>query len=345
MEALRVSRAEAGQKLLNFLERRVAAAPGELHRWIRSGQARINGGRAKAFDRVAEGDQVRVPPFAVLRRLNAEHGEIGESVNAAQTPEAPPFPEIPAVHEDEDILTLNKPAGLPVQGGTGQDVSVASWLAGRFAGADFVPAPAHRIDKDTSGLLLIGKSYAALRRLTDALAGRAGEPPVKEYLAWVEGDWPERGVTVLRDRLVKDETARRVRALPRTGEADRASDAEAEDAEGRAAECLARPLLRRAGATLLVIRLITGRTHQIRVQLASRGFPIVGDRKYGPAAPGRLTPGNPALGRAGGLKLHAFRMRLPEGLLGRELALTAPPPWSGRWEVPATIDSFDASRD
>ena len=169
MDALTVSRAESGQKLLNFLQRRIEAAAGELHKWIRSGQVRVNGGRSKAFDRVSEGDLVRVPPFAALKAPGS----------ASPVRPRPAFANafggaaiLPVIYEDEEILVQNKPSGLPSQGGTGHADSVASLLAARFRHAEFVPAPVHRLDKDTSGLLIVGKSYAALRRLSDALAGR-----------------------------------------------------------------------------------------------------------------------------------------------------------------------------
>lgn len=191
MDALTVSRAESGQKLLNFLQRRIEAAAGELHKWIRSGQVRVNGGRSKAFDRVSEGDLVRVPPFAALKAPGS----------ASPVRPRPAFANafggaaiLPVIYEDEDILVLNKPSGLPSQGGTGHADSVASLLAARFRHAEFVPAPVHRLDKDTSGLLIAGKSYAALRRLSDALAGRTETPPRKEYLGLGVGPLaPRRG--------------------------------------------------------------------------------------------------------------------------------------------------------
>lgn len=194
MNALIVSREEAGQKLLNFLQRRLEAANGELHKWIRSGQVRINGGRAKAFDRVEEGDSVRVPPFASARASDAP------------TPGASPHERsslLSIVYEDDDILILNKTAGLPTQGGSGHADSVVSRLTALFSGSTFLPAPVHRLDKDTSGLLLAGKNYAALRKFSDALAGREGLPPRKEYLAWIWGRWPHSEEYRLRDLLKK----------------------------------------------------------------------------------------------------------------------------------------------
>ena len=120
-QALSVSQAEAGQKLLNFLQRRVEASAGEFHRWIRTGQVRVNGSRAKAFDRVEEGDMVRVPPFAVFLPAGSEDREHlrHESARSPQSKHERPEKKSASLHivyEDEDLLVIAKPAGLPVQG-------------------------------------------------------------------------------------------------------------------------------------------------------------------------------------------------------------------------------------
>ena len=301
--ALTVSRAEAGQKLLNFLQRRIDAPASDFHRWIRTGQVRVNGSRAKAFDRLAEEDLVRVPPFAKKRPAGSD----APKSDATKKPSG-----LDVVYEDEDLLVLAKPAGLPVQGGTGHSDSMASRIAKAYAGAAFVPAPVHRLDKDTSGLLVAGKTYAAVRLLTDALAGRSEERPVKEYLAWVEGIWPQDRPQELYDRLMKNDRTQRMVVLQGVAKRD----------EGQDARCIVTPVRQRRihgrDCTLLLVRLLTGRTHQIRVQLASRGHPIAGDPWYGEKS-------------REGLKLHAFRLTVPVQGGGRR-SLELPPPWQGAWK-------------
>ena len=305
---LLVSRAEAGQKLLNFLQRRINAPSSDFHRWIRTGQVRVNGGRAKAFDRLNEGDAVRVPPFAEPLPAGSAKSDMPHA------PEAPRGGRLDIVFENEDVIVIAKPAGLPVQGGTGHSDSIASRLAGERARADFVPAPVHRLDKDTSGLLVAGKTYAAVRLLTDALAGRGGKTPRKEYLAWTEGAWPYGEARELSDYLAKDEKAKRMRSASR------------DEAEAREARCVVTPLEKRRihgqEHTLVLVRLLTGRTHQIRIQLALRGHPIAGDPWYGESS-------------REGLKLHAFRLELPlPGGSSRSFELL--PPWKGEWK-PASL--------
>jgi 23S rRNA pseudouridine955/2504/2580 synthase len=254
-----------------------------LHRWIRTGQVRRNSSRARAFDRVETGDRIRVPPFALRMADIAETDAAGL-----------PLPEI--VAELPGLLVLNKPAGLPVQPGSGHTDSVTSRLAAHFAHVPFTPTPAHRLDKDSSGLLLAATSYERLRALHEAFAQRTLK---KTYLAWVEGAWPEDGVCVLRDLLEK--TGRPGREKVRSG-------------QGREALSEVVCLYREAGRSLLSVVLLTGRTHQIRAQLAARGHPLCGDVKYG------------ARPRRGGLFLHAFRVELPDGD-----CFVCPPPWSGKW--------------
>lgn len=292
-QPLLVTAEEAGQKLLQFLARRFGEPQSVLHRWIRTGQVRINGGRAKPFDRVELGDEVRVPPFA------------GGGAQAAVAAKADRSLLPPIVAETDELIVFCKPAGLPVHPGTGHADSLTARLEKSFAGAPFMPAPVHRLDRDTSGLLLVGKTYAAVRRFSDALAAHADIE--KDYLAWARGECPWVRATRLEDRLSKRSVEggreKMVAGTPRHAP------------DGKEASLTVRRLEVRQGNSLLLVRLHTGRTHQIRAQLAERGFPLIGDVKYG---------GPPC---EGGLKLHAARLRVGGSVFA------APPPWGGLWRA------------
>jgi len=288
---LTVRAEESGQKLLQFLARRLGFAGNLLHRWIRTGQVRCNGSRVRAFDRVQTGDSIRVPPFA-LRMPGVQ-----DAGGFSSTPRCP-LPDI--VAELPGLLILNKPAGLPVQPGSGHTDSVTNRLAAHFAHLPFKPTPAHRLDKDSSGLLLAATSYERLRALHEAFARRKLK---KMYLTWVEGVWPEDGLCTLRDLLEKAGGAGRERV--RSG-------------QGREALCEVLCLHKEEWRSLLRVNLLTGRTHQIRAQLATRGHPVCGDVKYG------------AHPRKGGLLLHAFSLELPDGE-----CFVCLPPWTGTWAIGA----------
>lgn len=286
---------EGGQKLLQFLQRRLDLPPSLLHRWIRTGQVRINGGRAKPFGLVAAGDSVRLPPFALgmSRRSKATGGQASpeqEHEPRQRTQALPPAPR--PLQKDGDLWVFCKPAGLPTHPGTGHEDSLSSRLAARAGDAPFKPTPVHRLDKDTSGILLVAASFSVLRELTTALRERRMK---KEYLAWVEGRWPHTGVRLFRHWLRKEADNGREQMHVRQTGAPGNGDTEA--------LLLVRPVRVEDRRSLLLVRLLTGRTHQIRAQLSSLGHPIEGDVKYG------------ARGRAAGtpMYLHAMRVILPDG--------------------------------
>lgn len=296
----RVGRAESGQKLLQFLQRRLNLPPALLHRWIRTGQARLNGCRAKPFARVALGDVVRVPPFALS--LAAQAGARGQDGAAAPPPDmaaapgtggvrapadAPPLP--PLVDVFGDIWAFNKPSGLPTHPGTGHVDSLSVRLAAHAPGAAFPPTPAHRLDRDTSGILLVAATHDALRELQRQFRERR---LAKEYVAWVEGRWPWPGPRLLRGHIRKEGAPGAERMRPC-----------APGPDAREAVCVVRPLVAGAKASLVQVRLITGRTHQIRVQLATLGHPVLGDARYGRGRRGGCS----------GMRLHALRVTLPDG--------------------------------
>ncbi|WP_300157637.1 RluA family pseudouridine synthase [Solidesulfovibrio sp.] len=309
-----VSEAEAGQKLLQYLVRRLGGAVPQaaLQRFIRTGQVRLDGRRARPFDRIEQGQKVRVPPYepgeapsaptaaplaAVPRDARRQPRTLRSAAPAKAQTHAAPVLDI--LHEDADLLVVVKPAGLPVHPGSGHATALTTILHARSRDAPFRPTPAHRLDRDTTGVLLVAKSYRMLRRIHDEmLAGEAR----KDYLAWVWGRWLLGEVNewvTLRDRLSKQGGPGRERV--EAGE------------DGKEAVCKARLLGHMPTASLLEVRLETGRTQQIRAQLAARGHPIVGDPKYGGGAPPLL--------------LHAWRVTLTDA------AFCAPPAWEAPWTV------------
>ena len=322
-----VQETESGQKLLQFLQRRLNLPPTLLHRWVRTGQVRINGSRCKPFARVQTGDIVRLPPFAFKMAeesaATAESQETTDFESGTRKAGFPPLP--PMIGTDGYLWAFNKPAGLPTHPGTGHDDSLSSRLTAYFADAPFKPVPVHRLDKETSGVLLVAASYEALSSAQDAL--RSGTMS-KEYVVWVQGSWPFAETQLLRHFLLKDSAQGYEKVRPAApGEAD-----------SREALCLVRPLRVGTRQSLLLVRLLTGRTHQIRVQLAAMGHPVVGDSKYGSAprrhvprgasslpAPARMSSTDKAkLLPAESLLLHALRITMPCGRV-----FSCLPAWAG----------------
>ena len=284
-----VTPAESGQKLLQFLERRLTGdvPRSAIQKWIRKGQVRVDKGRKKPFDRITAGQEVRIPPYTP--------GEITTPVTTAVTGTTG---NLVAVFEDDDILAIAKPAGLAVHGGDKVTDSVAARLKTLFPNANFMPTLAHRLDRDTSGLLLAAKNYETLRALNDLFAvGSVG----KLYLTWVQGQWREPDETLLEDRLEKSGAPGAEKVRP---------------GFGKTALARVTCLVSNRQHSLLAVRLITGRTHQIRVQLASRNHPVVGDKKYGKSQ------------TRGPMRLHCYAMRV------QEKTISLPPPWTNKWETP-----------
>ena len=321
-----VQETESGQKLLQFLQRRLNLPPTLLHRWVRTGQVRINGSRCKPFARVQTGDIVRLPPFAFKMAEESAAASDPQPGTAFESGirkgDAAPLP--PMIGTDGYLWAFNKPAGLPTHPGTGHEDSLSSRLAAYFADAPFKPVPVHRLDKETSGVLLVAASYEALSTAQEAL--RSGTLS-KEYVVWVQGSWPFADTRLLRHFLRKDSAQGY----------EKVRTAAPDEAESREALCLVTPLRVSANQSLLLVRLLTGRTHQIRVQLAAMGHPVLGDPKYG-SAPRRHVPRGsslPAPARMGhmdkakplseeNLMLHALRITMP---CGRVFACL--PQWTG----------------
>ena len=300
VQNVRIDEGSAGQRLDNFLAKILKGVPRtHLYRVIRSGEVRVNKGRAAADTRLALGDDVRIPPVRVADR--------------SDRPEAPGR-EFAVVHEDDAILAIDKPSGVAVHGGSGESYGVIEQL--RQARPGVFLELVHRLDKDTSGLLLLAKTRRALVTLQNDLRSRAPERAFgKTYSALVLGTWPEK-LKVIDVALRKDlmgDGSRHVRVV------------DDDDERGRRSITLVRVAERFAEFSLLEVTLKTGRTHQIRVHLADAGHAIAGDPKYGDFAINRaLARGQQLPGlRFERMFLHARRLRFVHPATGSSIELHA----------------------
>jgi 23S rRNA pseudouridine955/2504/2580 synthase len=291
----------AEQRIDNFLVRLLKGVPkSHLYRLLRTGQVRVNSRRVDATYRLQPGDRVRVPPVRSAR-----------SEPALQPPRAArPVLAGQVLMEDDWLVAIDKPAGMAVHGGSGISRGVIEQLRAERPQQRFLEL-AHRLDRETSGVLLVAKKRAALTALHDQLREGTVE---KHYLALVTGDWQaqRREVRLALRKSVTAEGERRVSV----------------DREGQAAHTIF-SLRERwpaaaglPGFALLDCELLTGRTHQIRVHLSHLGFPIAQDDKYGDFPLNRL------LTRAG-LKrmfLHAARLAFTHPATGERVVVEAPLP-------------------
>lgn len=247
---------------------------------LRRGEVRLNGSRAKADSRVVAGDEVRLPPV---------YTEVAGSAPVI-APTAIEKLERRIIHEDDKLLIIDKPSGLAVHSGSGVSYGVIDILRAS-RGPRVRLELAHRLDRETSGCLLLAKDMAVLRSLNEHL--RAGAVR-KGYLALLRGRLPQRLLNI-------DEPLRR-------GQGQGGDRRVVIDAEGKAAATRIQRRRQFAQATLVDVNLLTGRTHQIRVHAATAGHPLAGDNKYGDKAFNRHL-------RELGLRrlfLHAASLSLPE---------------------------------
>ncbi|RZL67437.1 MAG: RluA family pseudouridine synthase [Variovorax sp.] len=318
VQFITVDAESAGQRLDNFLFRHLKGVPKtHVYRIIRSGEVRINKGRVQAETRVEAGDVLRLPPVRVAAR--SEEGA---------TPPAPPR-EFPVLLEDDALIAIDKPAGVAVHGGSGVSFGVIEQLRTARPASKFLEL-VHRLDRETSGILLVAKKRSALLALQDQFRERETG---KTYLALVEGAWPA-NKKVLDAPLAKyllPEGERRVRVVAK------------DHPDAMRAITLVRVLARlslpgdAAPVSLLAVTIKTGRTHQIRVHLSSAGHAIAGDDKYGESGRQR------ALQRLG-LKrmfLHAWRLQFNHPASGERIALQADlPPELRALMPPAALEAL-----
>jgi 23S rRNA pseudouridine955/2504/2580 synthase len=282
-----VGEESAAQRVDNFLLRVLKGVPkSHVYRVLRSGEVRVNSGRVKPEYRLQPGDRVRLPPVRVSREREKS---------------APKPLDLPLVYEDAALVVLDKPAGVAVHGGSGVSLGAIESLRAARPQAKFLEL-AHRLDRDTSGLLIVAKKRAALVELHRML--REGEID-KEYLTVVKGHW-EGGTRELRQSLHKYVDAKGERRV-------------AVHENGMAAVTRVTRLKASAQYSFLKVRLLTGRTHQIRVHLAHAGHPILGDDKYGDFEL------NHRLAKEGvrRLFLHASRLSFSHPLTAEKIELAA----------------------
>jgi 23S rRNA pseudouridine955/2504/2580 synthase len=283
----RIGEEAEGQRIDNYLMRVCKGVPkSHVYRILRSGEVRVNSKRVPPEYRLQSGDEVRVPPL----RLGAE-----------VKPAVPVGREYRIVHEDDGLLVVDKPAGMAVHGGSGVSFGVIEQLRRQRPQARFLEL-AHRLDRETSGLLMIAKKRSALTALHDLF--REGRIE-KRYLALVKGRWrePLRHVKLALHKYLTEEGERRVSVSP----------------EGKAAHSIVRLVARWENFSLVEVELKTGRTHQIRVHLAHLGFPLCGDDKYGDFALNK-TLQKQGLSR---MFLHAAKLALDHPGTGERLDLVA----------------------
>jgi 23S rRNA pseudouridine955/2504/2580 synthase len=289
---LTVDEESAGQRLDNFLIRHLKGVPKtHVYRIIRSGEVRVNKGRASADTRIESGDVVRLPPVRISDKV------------AEKAARPAPGREFPLLLEDDALMAIDKPAGVAVHGGSGVSFGVIEQLRQARPLAKLLEL-VHRLDRETSGILLVAKKRSALKHVQDQFRERETG---KTYLALVQGQWPEK-LKVIDSALHKfllPDGERRVRVTSN------------DDPDGMRSITLVKVAERWDTCTLLEVTIKTGRTHQIRVHLASQGHPIAGDDKYGDFE------WNKALQKQG-LKrmfLHAWRLQFTHPATGKRVEL------------------------
>ncbi|WP_036169529.1 RluA family pseudouridine synthase [Massilia sp. 9096] len=296
VQLVTIGEEEAGQRIDNYLLRVCKGVPkSHIYRILRSGEVRVNKGRIDQMYRLEAGDVVRIPPVRIAER------------QGGNTPV--PGAEFHIVHEDSHLLVIDKPAGVAVHGGSGVSYGVIEQLRAARPEAKFLEL-VHRLDRETSGLLLIAKKRSALTNLHEQM--RDGKTD-KRYQTMVVGDWrnPRQHVRAPLHKFTTPDGERRVVV----------------QAGGQESHTVFNLLRKWAGFALLEAELKTGRTHQIRVHLASSGFPILGDEKYGDFALNKqLQKATDTRGALKRMFLHAWQITFQHPETGKPMTLQVPLP-------------------
>ncbi|HGY1014543.1 TPA: 23S rRNA pseudouridine(955/2504/2580) synthase RluC [Aeromonas salmonicida subsp. smithia] len=293
VQLLTIEAEHEGQRIDNFLKTQLKGVPKSLiYRILRKGEVRVNKKRIKPEYKLCPGDEVRVPPVRVAEKNELPSANLG-SIQRLENQ---------ILFEDDAMIVLNKPSGMAVHGGSGLSFGVIEGLRALRPDARFLEL-VHRLDRDTSGVLLVAKKRSALRSLHEQLRVKTMR---KQYLALVRGQWQPH-VKVVNAPLRKNDLQSGERVV-------RVSS------DGKPSETRFRIARQFAEATLVECSPITGRTHQIRVHTQHVGHPIACDDKYGEAAFDEKM-------RSQGLKrlfLHAWKLTFTHPVDGREVLIEAP---------------------
>ncbi|WP_332878382.1 RluA family pseudouridine synthase [Massilia sp. S19_KUP03_FR1] len=283
---------DAGQRIDNYLLRICKGVPkSHVYRILRSGEVRVNKGRIDQLYRLQDGDMVRIPPIRIAEKESTAHV---------------PGAEFAIIHEDSHLLVIDKPCGTAVHGGSGVSYGVIEQLRASRPDAKFLEL-VHRLDRETSGLLLLAKKRSALTNLHEQMRDGLTD---KRYLTMVAGEWKNarQHIKLPLHKYTTAEGERRV--VVQTG--------------GMESHTVFSLLRKWPNFALLEAELKTGRTHQIRVHLSSSGFPILGDDKYGDFALNRqLLKADAGRGALKRMFLHAHQITFTHPESGKPMTLNA----------------------
>jgi 23S rRNA pseudouridine955/2504/2580 synthase len=279
-----VTEGHEGQRIDNFLMRELKNVPRSyIYRILRKGEVRVDKKRAKPTRKLQAGESVRIPPMVLPEKKQSKHApqSLLDQLECA------------VLLEDKDLIFINKPSGLAVHGGTGSPYGLIEAFRQLRPTLPFVEL-AHRLDKDTSGIVILAKHRKALLSLHELFKSGGID---KYYQTLVAGQWTS-GRQYVRNTLVR-ERGRKQKVQVQAG--------------GKVAESIFYPRQTFADTTLIEVKLLTGRMHQIRTQLADREFPVLGDTQYGNFALNRAFKKQVGLKR---LFLHAFKVEFKLPLSG-----------------------------